>query len=450
MSKQIEAPELTQKFSRLFQQYESVLNGKRDGAIHRRRQAAMEALRQNRFPSTKVEEWRYTNVARLLKHPYDQIIDPARNGSLDAATLDELALPRLEALRLVFFNGHFIPRLSDHQSLPEGLRFEALTALDALRPVAEAHFACYAGYEHPSESFVALNTALGADGAVIHVARNQAIERPIHLINVTDGRSGSMLAQPRHLIVLEEGAEARFIEQNRVLAGEQAALTNVTTEVVVNANAKAEYYHVQDDPAANAHYIGTLQAHQARDAQFYNFVVTTGNAFTRNNHQIRAAGENGESHLYGLYAIDGLQLADNHTLMDHAVPHCYSNEFYRGVLNNRSHGVFNGRVLVRPHAQKTDAYQNSGNVLLTDSATLNAKPQLEIFADDVSCSHGATSGNLDESSLFYMRARGIPEEQARRMLTFAFASEVLRYCRLTALQEHLTHVIAAKLDYQLQ
>ena len=205
----------------------------------------------------------------------------------------------------------------------------------------------------------------------------------------------------------------------------------------------------QDDRAENAYYIGKLQAHQPKDAQFYNLVSTTGNVFTRNDLNIEAAGENGESYLYGIYALDGKQLADNHTFMDHAKPHCYSNEFYRGVMGDKSTGVFNGRIFVRKHAQKTDAYQNSANVLLSDNATIHAKPQLEIYADDVTCSHGATSGNLDDSSLFYMQARGIPREQARRMLTYAFAAEVLEHCRYAPLQEYLREELARKLHFKL-
>jgi len=276
------------------------------------------------------------------------------------------------------------------------------------------------------------------------VPDKQTLEHPVYLYFISDGRLAKPFSQPRNLFVVGRESTAKMVEVFHTI-GQHHSFTNVVTEIVVAENASVEYYKVQDE-SENAHHVGTTQAHLSRDSKFAAYTVCLRGALLRNNLNLILDGSNVEAHMYGLYLLNGKTHADNHTLADHRQPNSYSNELYKGILDGKSTGVFNGKVFVRQAAQKTNAFQSNRNLVLSKEASMNTKPQLEIYADDVKCSHGATVGQLDEDMLFYLRTRGIPAESARALLMRAFAEDVLTTISIAPLREYLEKLIAQRLD----
>jgi Fe-S cluster assembly protein SufD len=294
-----------------------------------------------------------------------------------------------------------------------------------------------------TNAFTALNTAFAHDGVVIQVPANATVELPTILRFVSDARQVNVASQPRNLFIVNKNAEVKVAESFRTL-GDQASFTNVVTEIVVAEDARMEYYKIQNE-SDMAYHIGTTQVYQKDRSHFYSATVTLDGGFIRNNLNIALDGSNCEAHMYGLYFPNGRQHIDNHTLVDHRKPNSHSNELYKGILEDRSTGVFNGKIFVRQDAQKTNAYQSCKNVVLSNDATMNTKPQLEIFADDVKCSHGTTTGKLNEEALFYLRSRGIPKVEAQSLLMYAFAEDVIKKIKIDTLREQLERRIQAKL-----
>jgi Fe-S cluster assembly protein SufD len=353
----------------------------------------------------------------------------------------------VEANTLVFVNGSFAAHLSNIisdkgiEAMPLSEAFKKKTA------VVERHFAQYAPWR--DDAMLALNTAFSLNGAYIEVQKNAVVEEPFHLLFLNDSRAHNAFAPTRNLFVLGENAEATIIESaHTFVSGENVGFTNVVSESVLAEGARLHHYKVQNDVAAS-HFIGALHAHQAASSVLNTVVITLSGGVVRNNLSSTLAGKAADAHFYGLYLVDGKTLVDNHTFADHAVAHCTSNELYKGIMDERSTGVFNGKIMVRPGAQKTLAYQSNRNVLLSPSATVHTKPQLEIFADDVKCSHGCTSGQLDEEALFYLRARGLDKDQARALLLYAFAGEITEKIELEPLRERLESIIAERLHQEL-
>jgi Fe-S cluster assembly protein SufD len=286
-----------------------------------------------------------------------------------------------------------------------------------------------------------LNTALATEGFVIHLTKNELVERPVVIYQLSTGMQERGWNNVRNLIVAEEGSKLTVIEK---YISERPVFDNVVTEIVVGANADVAHYKLQTR-YGDAWQVGTTRVEQSRDSRYYNATISWSGALVRNNLQAKHVGQNCETHYFGLYMLDRDNLIDNHTLMDHAEPNCFSHELYKGIVGADGKAVFNGKVLVRPDAQKTNAYQSNANILLTDTGTVNAKPELEIFADDVKCSHGATVGQLDQNELFYLKTRGISEEKARTILLTAFAGEVVEAVRIDALREDLLDQLMAEL-----
>jgi Fe-S cluster assembly protein SufD len=298
-----------------------------------------------------------------------------------------------------------------------------------------------------NESLAAVNTAFAREGAFIRIKKGKTADKPVELIFITTDHGHEVMTQPRNLIVVEENAEVTIVERHQSLS-DKPVLTNVATEVFAEANSRLHYYKIQNDNE-QATLIDSTSVRQYRQSNVMVGTYSFGNKLVRNNLNFFLEQEHTESYLDGITVINGSQTVDHHTLVDHKVPNCYSNELYKGIYDDKSHGVFNGKVMVHPHAQKTNAFQQNNNILLTDRAGVDTKPQLEIYADDVACSHGCTIGQLDEEAEFYMMSRGIPQKEAKALLLYAFANDSLRNVKLPALRKKLNRQIAKKLGVNL-
>lgn len=384
------------------------------------------------FPSTANEDWHFTSVAPIAEREFD-LLAPPKHG-VTALQLQPFAFGATDWHTLVFVNGRYDAKLSSAASLPDGVTLVPLKrAYEELPLLVEQYLGKVAAYE--GETFTALNTAFLDDGAVLYVGSEVEVARPIHLLFVNEPSAGAGTAQPHNLIVLDRFAKATVIETYAGL-GDGAYFTNVVTEAVVGDGATLTHLKLQRE-SAKAYHVGTLDVRQARDSHLVSFSFATGAALSRTNIYTELRGEGCGATLNGLYLGDDDQHIDHQTRIEHVEPNCYSRELYKGILDGSAHGVFNGKVYVHPAAQKTDGKQTNNTLLLSEKAQIDTKPQLEIFADDVKCTHGATVGRLDETSLFYMKSRGINARTARELLTYAFAADVLETIELAEVREGL-------------
>lgn len=421
-----------------FRTNEERMNGASKTPVHQLRRSALKQFDLLGFPTIRHEEWKYSNVSGLLKEAF--AFD--ETTTLTAEDLAPLEIPNLDGNILYFVNGRYHAELSRIVSPADQVQITSFAeALKADPDFIESHFAHYADYQE--NAFTALNTALATDGVVVRVPNNTTVDQPIILRFITDARDKSIASQPRNLITVGKNAEVMMAESYRTL-GEQSSFVNVVTEIVLDRDARMQYYKVQNE-TEKAYHIGTTQVSQTDSSHFYSATVTLNGNFVRNNLNIVLNGKYAEAFMYGLYMPNGRQHVDNHTLVDHAMPNSYSNELYKGILDDNSTGVFNGKIFVRPDAQKTNAYQSCKNVVLSSGASMNTKPQLEIFADDVKCSHGTTTGQLNDEALFYMRSRGIPKDEARTLLLYAFSQDVLSQIKIQPIREYLERVVTEKL-----
>jgi Fe-S cluster assembly protein SufD len=383
------------------------------------------------FPTTRDEEWRFTSVAPIASTEFR--VGPARRLSQD--DLEGYLYAAEATHRVVVVNGRFSPELSRTAGLPPGMRIGSLAQALAEQP---DELSRYVGRlaAVDSRAFVALNTALAADGAYVHVPAGTIVETPIQLLFVSDGGEGApVMSHPRVLVVAGERSQVR-IGETYVGAPGQVYFTNAVTEIFVADHAIVDHYKVQEESVAAFH-VGAMDARLGRGSTFSSHSFALGGRIVRNDANAVLDGEGGECTLNGLYIADGERLVDNHTMIDHARAHCPSHEVYKGILGGRARAVFNGKIVVRQDAQKTNAKQTNRALLLSDNASINTKPQLEIFADDVKCTHGAAIGQLDEDALFYLRARGLTFFEARDLLIHAFAGEILERVRIEPLRRAL-------------
>ena len=385
------------------------------------RQAAIDRFRKHGFPTTHDEDWHFTSVAPIAGADFVPVA--AGGGDVRAADLEAFSFGQTEWTQLVFVNGRYAPELSSKGTLPRGVEVRSLA--DALRddvPMLRERLTSLAALDHGA--FVALNTALFVDGAFVSIPADTIVEYPIHLLFVTDGDAASTASHPRNLIVAGRNAQATVVESYAAV-GDPMYFTNPVTEVVVAENAHVTHLRMQRE-SERAFHVGTTQAHQARHSRYTSFSFATGAALSRMNIYTVLAEPGADVTLNGLYMADGTQHLDHQTRIEHIAPNCTSHEVYKGVLDGAAHAVFNGKVYVHPEAQKTDGKQTNNNLLLSPDAHVDTKPQLEIFADDVKCTHGATVGQLDEVALFYLRSRGLALEEATTLLTYAFAADVVQ------------------------
>jgi len=403
------------------------------------REEAFARFAEAGFPTTHDEDWRFTNVAPIARTTF-KLADPAAQK----VSFDDLAAYRIpEALcSLIFVDGYFVPELSPVGTLPKGVEVKSLAAALKLNPSAlEPHFGHYLDTQR--DAFAALNAAFANDGGYVHIKKGVVVEQPIHLIFVSTGGATPTMSHPRNLIVAEDESQVAVIEEYVSLSG-GVAFSNTATEMVAGESAVVSHYMLEREHP-DVFNISTLRIQQARSANVASHSILLGGGLVRNNVHPVLNGEGGNCLINGLFLGDGTQHLDNYMLVEHAQPHCESHQFYNGILDGKAHGVFHGRIIVHKDAQKTDAKQTNRNLLLSDDAQIDTKPQLEIYADDVKCTHGATIGQIEENALFYLRSRGIDERSARKLLLLAFANECLDRMREEPVRNHIEGLINSHL-----
>ena len=403
------------------------------------RSAALTAFRQLGLPHAKHEEYKHTPVTRYLEKNFSFTPSPA-SGPL--ATVDQYFIPGIDAHRLVFIDGVFAQEHSTVLLSNNEIKVQRLEdAVKENNPAVTQHFAKYANDQ--TDALTAWNTAGWNHGVFIQLSDNVVVDKPVIIYHIVNGTAGEIISANRNLIVIGKNSELTIIEKYDSV-GQANHFTNLVSEIVVNENAGLNLYSIQND-SGNRFQYGLTEIYQKNTSRVNTYTFTLAGKFYRNNLHLSLDGEGIESHMYGLYLLNNDTLADNHTVVDHKKPNSFSNELFKGVMDGSSKGVFNGKIFVRPNAQKTNAFQANRNILLTDKASINTKPQLEIWADDVKCSHGCTSGQIDEEALFYIQSRGISKDTARAMMLYAFAGEVLDYVKHPVLKEYLDNLVSERL-----
>lgn len=430
---------LLENIKQEFQSHEHSIINEKETSFLKMRKDAFDAFQHLGFPTTKNEEWKYTN----LKDITDKTFERNQKTTIDLKSfLSQNEIYNLPFNKLVFVNGFFNQSLSEIIEKDSSIFITNISSAQKNNSsVFEKHFGKYAKFEN--ESMNALNTALTSDGAFVYVPEKKLVEHPILIINISDSSEINVFIQPRNLIVIEKNASVKLVETYFSI-GTNTSFTNTVSEIYVGENSTLEHYKIQNESGENFQNNYT-QLFQEANTNINHITLTLDGTLVRNNLHFYMNGENCNSLLYGLYVTANKNHVDNHTRVDHAKPNCYSNELYKGILKDKSTAVFNGKIMVHLDAQKTNAYQRNQNILLSDEATINTKPQLEIFADDVKCTHGATVGQLNDEALFYLRSRGIPEDEARKLLLNAFADEIAELIKIPELVSILEKEINNKL-----
>ncbi|MDP2687877.1 MAG: Fe-S cluster assembly protein SufD [Aequorivita sp.] len=413
-----------------------------DSPLHDLRNNAIKIFEEKGFPTKKEEAWKYTSLNSLLKTNYSIYSNKERNVELH--DVRKYFLHEIDTYKLVFVDGVYNSFLSEttHDSLDVCLMSAALNK-SKYKPVIEAYFNKAA----KSDSLTALNTAFTKEGAYINIPAHKEVEKPIEIINFSTGNEAAMFLQPRNLIVVGENAHVQIIERHQSLSRNEV-LTNSVTEIFAEKRAYVDYYKIQNDEAT-ASLIDNTYISQQRETVCNVHTFAFGGNLVRNNLNFYQKGERCDSTLKGITILKANQHVDHNTLVHHIAPNCESHQDYKGLFAESSTGVFNGKIIVEKDAQKTDAFQQNNNILIDDKATINAKPQLEIFADDVKCSHGCTIGQFDEDALFYLRSRGIGLKEARALLMYAFANTVLESVKIPELKMRINKLIANKIGVSL-
>lgn len=430
-----------QAFIANFELFEKNLNGEAGHSLHGLRVPAIETFARLGIPTNRDEDWRYTSLSPITSTTYRPAlllgdIEVTREGLSSAAFNDDTCH------RLVFVNGHYVEALSNLLPLPEGVTATSLAlALKKDPDLVEGYLAGYDELE--VDVFTALNTAFIRDGAFIQIPNGVAVDTPIHLLYVSTVADEPIVSHPRNLVVAGESSSVSIIEEYACVS-EDRYFTNPVTEIIAGERSVVNHYKIQHESEEASH-IGALFTRQSRSSVVNLVSVTFGSALVRNNTGTTLRGERAHCTMDGLYLASDAHLIDNHTRIDHAVPNCTSHELYKGIMADKGRGVFNGRIIVRRDAQKTDSKQSNQNLLLSDEALIDTMPQLEIYADDVKCTHGATIGQLDEGQIFYLRARAIGQAEARVILTYAFAEEIVERIKIESLRTYLNTMLVRRL-----
>ncbi|EJM70613.1 Fe-S cluster assembly protein SufD [Pseudomonas sp. GM55] len=405
------------------------------------RSAAFQWVAEHGFPTAKDEAWKYTRVAPILETSL-RPAEPGTSRGLSDASIERL-IGDYGGPRLVFVNGYFAAEFSVLEELPPGTQVTHFaTLLRADSGMLEALFSH--AFRTQPQAFTALNAALAEDGALVQIPAHTTVEKPIHLVFFSDTGATPLMTHPRALVLMGAGSRLTLVESH-VGSGAEAYLSNAVSEVLLDADAVLEHYSVQNESTAAFH-VALLNVRQARGSYFAAHSFALGAALARQEVRIILEGPGAEVALNGLYLPRGTQHLDNQTTIEHLAPRCTSRELYKGVIDDRGHGIFDGRIIVRPGAMKTDASQTNKNLLLSQLAQANTQPRLEIFADDVKCAHGAAVGQLDEQAVFYLRSRGIPLAAARSLLIYGFVREMLDRIHLEPLRAHVERLVAAQLQ----
>ena len=419
-----------------FRKFEEKLNGESKSFLHDLRKEALAQLAEVDFPTTRDEEWKYTSVSPILK----QNFIPAFN--IDKQNISKVEIKKylfsgFDFYTMTFINGIYSEELSDLQNLQKGITVNSLSSL--LRSNPKVISEQITKFVKTENAFNLLNRVYSTDGAVVIVPDGVIVEKPIQILFLNGYNDKLVLSIPHNLIVAGKNSQVSIITNYSAL-NSSVYFSNIITEVFAGESSIVDLYKIQNENDNSFHY-EKVEAHQLKKSIFNHYNFTFGGEIVRNDINSTLDDENIETHYYGLYLGKGNQHIDNHTFVDHAKPNCMSNELYKGILDNEARGVFNGKIIVRKDAQKTNAYQQNKTVLLSKTAKINTKPQLEIFADDVKCTHGATVGHLDDTAYYYIRTRGIPAELAKSMLIRAFANDVVESVKIEPLRDQLNHMI---------
>ncbi|OIQ15612.1 MAG: Fe-S cluster assembly protein SufD [Flavobacterium sp. MedPE-SWcel] len=411
--------------------------------LHDIRTEAIKNFENKGFPTKKDEAWKYTSLNSILKNDFS--VFPKEENAISYPEVKKYFIHDIDTYKLVFIDGVFSSFLSSttHDGIDVCLMSSALTK-PKYKEVVDTYFNKVANTD---DSLTSLNTAFAIEGAFINIPKSKVADKPIEIMYLSTGSEAVLMVQPRNLIIVEENAQVQIIERHQSL-NSNPVLTNSVTEIFVAERAILDYYKIQND-VQSANLVDNTYISQKRDSNASVHTFSFGGNVTRNNLNFYHKGEHIESTMKGITIIGNKQHIDHYTLVHHATPNCESHQNYKGIYDGNSTGVFNGKIFVEKEAQKTDAFQQNNNVLLSEKSTINAKPQLEIFADDVKCSHGCTIGQLDESAMFYMQSRGIPKKEAKALLMYAFSNEVIESIKLPELKSRITKLIAKKLGVNM-
>ncbi|TXG36903.1 Fe-S cluster assembly protein SufD [Seonamhaeicola maritimus] len=406
------------------------------------RNDAIKAFEEKGFPTKRDEAWKYTSLNKLLKEDYS--VFPKQENALEYREVKKYLIHEIDTYKIVFIDGKYSSHLSEttHDGMDVCLMSAALNK-PKYRLVIENYFNKAA----TDDSLTSLNTAFSKEGAYINIPKGKIVEKPIQIIHFSTGNESATMLQPRNLIVVDENSHVQIIERHQSLTS-NPVLTNSVTEIFAKKRAIVDYYKIQND-TIDASLIDNTFIKQKQESIVSVHTFSFGGKLTRNNLNFYQEGERIDSTLKGVTIIGNKQHVDHNTLVHHIEPNCESHQDYKGIFNDNATGVFNGKVVVEKEAQKTNAFQANNNILISDKATINTKPQLEIFADDVKCSHGCTIGQLDESALFYMRSRGIPEKEAKALLMYAFSNNVLSSVKIPEIKRRITKIIANQLGVDI-
>jgi Fe-S cluster assembly protein SufD len=435
--------DLKDKLIASFMAFENKGNLDLDSKVHEIRTTAIQNFERSGFPTRKDEEWKYTSLNSLLKNDYT--VFPQTENSVELKDVKKYFLHEIESFKIVFIDGVYSSFLSDtsHEVADVCILSSALKQ-PKYKMVIDHYFGTIAC---KNDSLTLLNTAFSKEGAFINIPKNVVLPKPIQILNFSTGSEKEIMLQPRNLIVVGENSHVQIYERHQSLS-DNVVLTNAVTEVFAHKRAIADIYKIQND-RNTASLIDNTYVQQKESSIVSVNTFSFGGQLTRNNLEFHHEGEHITSNLNGITVIGNKQHVDNHTLVHHKKENCESHEMYKGIYDDQSTGVFNGKVIVDKAAQKTNAYQQNDNVLIGDKASINAKPQLEIFADDVKCSHGCTIGQLNESALFYLQSRGIPKKEAKALMLFAFCNDVVEKIKIPALKTRINKLLAEKLDVEL-
>ena len=414
-----------------------------DSELHEVRNQAIKNFENKGFPTKKEEAWKYTSLNAILKNDFS--VFPKHENAIEFKDVKKYFLHEVDTYKLVFIDGKFSSFLSSttHEGIDVCLLSSVLTK-PKYKPTLETYFNQIAKKD---ETLTSLNTAFAQEGAYINIPKSKVADKPIEIVYFSTGTEAALMVQPRNLIIVGENAHVQIIERHQSL-NSNPVLTNSVTEIFAQKRANVDYYKIQND-VQTANLIDNTYIAQKQESRVAVHTFSFGGNITRNNLNFYHQGERIDSTLKGITIIGDKQHVDHYTLVQHATPNCESHQNYKTILSDAATGVFNGKIYVEKEAQKTDAFQQNNNILLSDKATINAKPQLEIFADDVKCSHGCTIGQLDESAMFYMQQRGIPKKEARALLMYAFSNEVIQSIKIPELKQRITKIIATKLGVKM-
>ena len=432
--------ELKEKLVSSFMAFENMVDI--DSPVHDIRTEAIKTFEVEGFPTKRQEAWKYTSLNSVLKHDYSFF--PKHEKALEFKDVKKYFLHEIDSYKIIFIDGKYSSHLSQttHDGIDICLMSSALTK-PKYRLIIENYFNKIAS----NDGLSSLNTAFSAEGAYIHIPKNKLVEKPIQILHFSTGNESALMLQPRNLVVVDENSHVQIIERHQSLT-DNPILTNSVTEIFANKRAIVDYYKIQNDKST-ASLIDNTFINQKQESITKVHTFSFGGKLTRNNLNYYQNGERIDSTMKGITIIGDKQHVDHNTLVHHIKPNCESHQDYKGIFDDRATGVFNGKVVVEKEAQKTNAFQANNNVLISDKASINTKPQLEIFADDVKCSHGCTIGQLDESAMFYLRSRGIPEKEAKALLMFAFSNNVLDSVKIPVLKNRITRIIANKLGVDI-